>query len=240
MGRTSLILAAGLMTVLITSASIPSTDQVQGTGDVVKKTLNVDAFHGIELQGSMDVIITKAAERSVVVEAQANIAELVTTNVKNGSWLISTSKNYSTNKPFIVHISVPEIDGINSEGSGDVKCIGTFDATEASVAIAGSGNVLMNYKAGSINASIEGSGDLHLGGTCDRLKVSIAGSGDVNAADLVSRDLVVEIGGSGDVNADANGDVRVSIAGSGDVLLARAPTHIDKLINGSGTLRIAH
>lgn len=60
-------------------------DQVQGSDDEVRRTITLWAFHGIVLHGSMDVVITTAAERSVVVEAQANIAELVIISVKSRS-----------------------------------------------------------------------------------------------------------------------------------------------------------
>ena len=83
------------------------------------------------------------------------------------------------------------------EGSGNVKDLGMFEATEASVAIAGSGNVTMFYKGGSIDTSAEGSGEMNAGVNCDRLKVSATGSGDVRATDPLSRSwscIMLEVG----------------------------------------------
>jgi hypothetical protein len=75
-------------------------NHIKGEGDVIKKPLTVDAFHGIVLEGAADVVITQAATQQVEVEGQPNIAALVTTAVKDGIWTVGTGRaSYSTNKP---------------------------------------------------------------------------------------------------------------------------------------------
>ncbi|MBK8498339.1 MAG: DUF2807 domain-containing protein [Flavobacteriales bacterium] len=239
MRKLFLILAAGSFAVLASSSTLHSCDHVKGTGDVVHRPLNLDEFHGIVVEGSMDVVLTQSAERSVTIEAQANIAELVTTTVKNGIWHIGTRESCSTTKPFIVHISSPRMDVVHVEGSGSVKGSGTFTADDVSVAIAGSGDVAMSVQASSIKVAVDGSGNVLLSGNCERLKVAIAGSGDVRTSELTTTDLTADIAGSGSVIAHANGRADVDIAGSGNVVLTTKPASINQRIAGSGTLRIA-
>lgn len=47
-------------------------DCVKGVGEVVKKSLSVDAFHGISLQGSMDVVDI-AGSGDVVLDASQSL-----------------------------------------------------------------------------------------------------------------------------------------------------------------------
>jgi hypothetical protein len=210
---------------------------VVGQGEVVQKTLTVSDFHGIEVEGAMDVELTQSAERSVVVEAQANIADLVTTEVKNGVWHLGTKEGYTTSKNFVVRVSVPSIDMIAMEGSGDLKGHGTFKMSELALSTAGSGNISIDVEAGNVNTAVSGSGDVKLGGSCTKLKVSVAGSGDVNAKGLRSATASVSVAGSGDVAVNTSEELNASIAGSGDVTYEGSPSRVRKDVSGSGEVR---
>ncbi len=238
--RTLIALAASaVIIVLATSACMLDHDHVKGVGEPIKKALTVEPFHGIEVNGSMDVEIVKADVQAVEVEAQANIAELLTTDVKSGVWIVSTSKSYSTDKPFIIRIRVPSMDLVHINGSGDVKSADEFDVAKVDLAISGSGDIQFAAKATSMRAAIDGSGDIRMTGSCSKLSAAIAGSGDVKASELVTADLSVDIAGSGDVSANASGAVNVAIAGSGDVVLMKKPASIKESIAGSGEVRMA-
>ena len=217
--------------------SASACDHVKGEGDVQKKTLTVPAFHGIAMEGSMDVVLTQGPAQSVVVEAQANIAALVTTEVRNGIWIITTEKNYSTDKDFVVRITAPVIDVVKLDGSGDVTSSGTFTAEVMKLGIAGSGNITLAFNAERTEADIDGSGDMKLSGTTATLSVDLAGSGDVNAKGLRADKADVDIMGSGDVTLFASESLDASIAGSGDVAFAGRPGKVNTNVMGSGEVR---
>lgn len=214
-------------------------DHVKGEGAVVKKQLTVDAFHGIQVEGSMNVVLTQSATRSVEVEAQANLVDLVTTVVQNGVWIIETSKGYSTNKAFTVHISAPLIDIVHVNGSGDVSSEGTFTAGNVALTIQGSGDIGFNCEAKNVRVDIGGSGDVKLSGSSTTLRATIEGSGDVMANDLKTGDAVVEVQGSGDVKVAASQSLIAEVQGSGDVVYSGQPAHVSRNVQGSGEVRPA-
>lgn len=230
-----------LLTISALAASILSfcapCDQVKGTGAVVKKTLNVAAFHGIEVEGSIDVVLTQAAAQKVEVEAQANLIELVTVEVSKGIWTITTKQGYSTDKPFTVHISVPMIDQVSISGSGDVKSESTFAADKVQLLIAGSGDIVMAFNAKTVKAEVQGSGDIKLNGSTQAFAASVEGSGDINAKNMTAETAAVSTSGSGDITVNATGTLTASIEGSGDVLYKGHPTNVIHNVAGSGEVR---
>ncbi|MBL0044789.1 MAG: hypothetical protein IPP33_10485 [Flavobacteriales bacterium] len=48
-------------------------DHVKGTGNVEKKSLTVQSFNGIAMEGSMDVVLTRGPTQSVVIEARRTL-----------------------------------------------------------------------------------------------------------------------------------------------------------------------
>lgn len=212
-------------------------DCEKGVGAVVRKPLSIDPITGISVQGSMDVRLHRSATQEVEVEAQPNLAALLVTEVRNGIWRISTSKCYTTNEPFIVHIGLPTIAQVSVQGSGDVKGSDSFTVPEFTVDVQGSGEVEMTIESDRINAAVQGSGDIHLNGTCGDLTASVQGSGDIDAGALRTKHARAEIAGSGDITVDATDHLEAQVAGSGDVKYRTKPARLDQSISGSGGLK---
>lgn len=210
-----------------------------GTGTVVRQALTVPAFHGIVVEGSLDVRLTKADAQQVEAEGQANLISMITTEVKDGVWHIGTKKCYSTNKPFIVHIALPTVDMISVQGSGDVKSTGTFAMDELSAEIQGSGELQLTVDAKTVHATVAGSGDIDLNGTSATLNASIAGSGNINAGGFIATNAKVDVAGSGNITVQAVESLDANIAGSGDITYRGNPGKVNKNIAGSGDIKHA-
>ncbi|MBL0129557.1 MAG: DUF2807 domain-containing protein [Flavobacteriales bacterium] len=211
---------------------------VKGTGPVVHRTVTLEPIKGFVLEGSMDVQLSRSATQGIDIEAQENIAALITAELRDGIWHISTSKSYSTSAPFIIHIDVPSIEVVKVDGSGDVIGNGEFEQDRAMFDVSGSGSITLAMFAERIDARIDGSGDVRLTGQCDLLDAKVHGSGDVNAGELELENLNAMIDGSGNITANASGKVDARISGSGDVVLLRQPTAITQHVDGSGAVRV--
>lgn len=212
-------------------------DCENGSGTVVKQPLTVAAFHGIVVEGSLDVQLTKADGQQVEAEGQANLIALITTEVKNGVWHIGTKKCISTAKPFIIHIALPTVDMVSVNGSGDVKSADNFTMDELKVEVQGSGGLHLAVDAGTIHATVAGSGDIDLNGTCASLNASVAGSGNINAGDLRTTHAEADVAGSGDINVQTLESLDANIAGSGDITYRGDPGKLNKNIAGSGNIK---
>ncbi len=117
-----------------------------------------------------------------------------------------------------------------------VSLEGTIGAvTEATIGVAGSGDLVLGAVAKDLDVSIAGSGDVAGSTVGENASVSIAGSGSVTL-DTVAAGLSVSIAGSGDtVVQSVSGPVTIGVNGSGDVDIEEGradPLSIS--INGSG------
>lgn len=234
MRTTSTLFMLALSTGLLASCTLA--DQVKGTGPLVRKAVTVDAFHGVALMGALDVMITKGAAQRVEVEAQANIAELVELEVREGICHISTKESYTTSKPFIVHITLPALDHVEVAGSGDVTSTTPFTMDAMQVKVSGSGDVALSVQAGPVQADLSGSGEIKLIGTAKSLDATVKGSGDIKAGNLIVATATTRVTGSGDITVQA-GTLNATITGSGDVKYKGNKPAITSKITGSGSVR---
>ncbi len=218
-------------TLLLSSCAV---DCVTGTGAPVVRTLQVPAFTGILVDGALDVHVTRGSTASVTVEGQAELVDLVATEVRNGTWRIYTSKCYSTDAQFVVRIQVPQMDRIELKGSGQVRADSVLSGPKAFLLVKGSGDITVNeLHVKQLMVSLRGSGDIAVSGTAERFDAELEGSGDIQAQDLAAAQAEIVVQGSGDATITAIKDLDASILGSGNIRYRGQPKVISR-IEGSG------
>ena len=80
-------------------------------------------------------------------------------------------------------------------GSGDLWNEDKITSNNLKVALAGSGDVVLNIEASTVESSLAGSGDLTLKGKTNSLEARVAGSGDFHGFDLQSNNTDVSVAG---------------------------------------------
>ncbi|MEM9885276.1 MAG: head GIN domain-containing protein [Bacteroidota bacterium] len=212
----------------------------KGEGPTVEKELDLPPFHSILLDVSADVFITQGEAQSIRVEGQENIIDLLEQEVRNETWEIDFERtcvrNYDGLKIFI---TLPDVRGIEIDGSGNVTGENVFTTDNIDLDIDGSGDMDLALEVKTIDARIDGSGDMELEGIADKAGYYIRGSGDIRAFDLETLEADVEIRGSGSVETTVLDFLRIDIDGSGDVFYKGNP-EIEQRIDGSGDVKDAN
>ena len=121
-------------------------------------------------------------------------------------------------------------------GSGDVH-VGSVG--QASLRVAGSGDVTTRAIANGADISIGGSGDMNLEEASGPVKIRIGGSGDVVIKGGHATNLDVLVAGSGDVGYKGVADSFTGmVAGSGDVSVTKVTGPVKKSVAGSGDINV--
>src|SRR5262249_43294292 len=92
---------------------------VQGSGVAATQTRQVPPFSSVDLAGSNEVTIRAGGTQAVVVHADDNLLDHVTTEVTSGTLAIgNTPGSFTTKSPMRVEITVPTIQALTLSGSG--------------------------------------------------------------------------------------------------------------------------
>jgi hypothetical protein len=192
------------------------TPGLHGSGVAAADSRILPPFHELELAGGNVVTIRVGPSQSVVVHADDNLLDSVTTEVVAGRLVVGTTGTFDTRSPMSVDVTVPSLTSLALSGSGIVTAEGV-DAAALTVALPGSGVV-------------------RAAGTVDRLDVSLGGSGDAQLGDLVARDVRAAVPGSGRIVVHATQSLDASVSGSGAILYGGSPERVTKNVTGSGAV----
>lgn len=243
----------GLSLMLILS----SCNYTTGQGPVVERGFALDAFQGVEMEGSFNVNIKQGTQQNVVVAGNENIIDKLKMEVMDGVLYLSLEPGSYFNYELEVNLTMPTVSrvvlsgsadievgtfvGLGDldvflEGSGDIESDGVLEVKGvANIELDGSGDIDLMMKADEVNAELDGSGDIDLAGTTNKLKVSLDGSGDISAYKLESLNCEATLEGSGNIRVFASKNLEANLEGSGDINYKGEP-NVTAKIDGSGSI----
>jgi hypothetical protein len=190
--------------------------QVSGSGNIRSEKRDLPAFTAVDSSGAFNVDIVCQKDRGVTVEGDDNLLPLITTEVKNGTLYLDSSKGYSSKKPIMVHISVPDINALTSSGAGEFT--------------------VKNLKNDAMKFDTSGAATINVAGETKTLKIKMSGAGSVQAGDLKAVDVDVTMSGAGSADVYASSKLDANISGAGSVTYAGDPPTVNKNVSGIGSI----
>ncbi len=207
-----------------------------------EETRELPSFSEISLRISAKVYLEQGKNQSVRIVADSETLEQVITEVKGRTLNIRFPNNNIFKRwdpgKIEIYISVPEVDGLNLSGSGDIISE-KIETRILDLLISGSGNIkIEQLTAERVSATISGSGNIKIegSGVADELKTRITGSGNIDASGFEAKNVDAQTSGSGNSSVFSNGSIKVRIAGSGNVYYTGNPA-IESSIAGSGKVK---
>ena len=235
--KTSILLTALLFCMTF---SFAGDKNIRGNGNMITTTRSTSDYDGIACAGSFDYILIAGTEGKIILEGESNLLDYIVTEVKDNRLVIKTQNNInlkpSSNKTIKITIPFKDISSVSLAGSGDLWNEDVITTTNLEVALAGSGDVVLNIQASNTEGKVAGSGDLTLKGNTNKLVAKVAGSGDFHGFDLQANHTDVAVAGSGDAEVVCNESLKARVSGSGDIEYRGNPKTEDTKVSGSGSI----
>jgi hypothetical protein len=189
----------------------------EGSGVPATQARDAAAFNSVELAGSNNVVIRVGEKQSILVRADDNLLDRVTTEVESRKLVIAnTPGSLTTRSPMSVEVNVPTLNALTLTGSGNI--------------------VVNGIETESLKVTLPGSGTLAGSGTATRLDVTVSGSGTVQFTRLVANAVRAVVSGSGSIFITATRSLDASVSGSGAILYAGRPQDLTKSVTANGAI----
>lgn len=205
---------------------------------------DVTSFSSIVLNVPAQLYFEQGNTRSVKIEAPSSTLDEIVTEVKDHKLIIRFKEKRFflrsfSNAKIVIHITNPDIDGLEISGSGDFVAENDIKTNDLNLIISGSGSIKFgSLDAGKVGARISGSGNIVFddNGSADSFSISVSGSGKIKASNLEVKDVSVKVSGSGNSTVYATDNLDVHVSGSGDVYYRGRP-NVNSQVSGSGKVR---
>jgi hypothetical protein len=212
-------------------------DLEQGSGNVVTETRPVSGFDKVLLNGIGDVTLVQGDVESLEIEAEDNVIEQISTEVKDNTLEIRfDKKTVIPTKSVKFRLTMPNIHSLETQGVSNIQS-DQITTDHLQISISGTGNVDIDHlNAEQLTINISGAGNLTARGKVREEKVSLSGAGNFTGDDLETQTARITISGLGRVTAWVTEQLDVTISGTGGVEYYGTP-QISQQISGLGNLR---
>ena len=230
-----LLITAGILS--LSSCESDEQKNIRGSGPVITETRDLPIHRDISIAIPADVYIYQSQEKEITLEAQANILDVIETQVQDSELGIRLKETVELgdHEPIIIYISSALFNNIRLSGKVNLYSETLIVTDVLDVKISGTGEVDIKVHANTVAASITGNGKMWFEGETISEIFTISGTGNIYAFDLLSKISDVSISGSGDMEINVEEHLSAYISGTGDIYYRGYPS-IKSLITGTGKL----
>lgn len=211
---------------------------LRGEGPLTSTPVKIEDFTSLTVDIPVNVKLVISDSLNCIIHAQKNIADAIQLKVRGNELTIESEYSLKSNDPIELFISVPVMEEVQVNGSGDVTFINRVKGEKIKFNVNGSGNINAKAEVEEVKGELNGSGSLTLTGAATKASYNINGSGDLNADDFSTDQTAIEINGSGDAELNVTSKLKADIRGSGNIKYKGQP-HVVSEIIGSGNIKKA-
>lgn len=192
-------------------------DGVRGSGNVKSETRNLSGFKKIKVSSAVVLNVTVGKEFGVVVEADDNLLDHVTTEVSGDSLAIGTRDSISAKSDIKATVTMPELAGLDLSGASNATVAGT------------AGENLKIVASGASKVKIDG--------RVKELHANASGASNINAESLAVENAEAEASGASTIIVNASGKADLNASGASTVVYAGDPRELKQDSSGASTIR---
>lgn len=234
LAKATFLIAAFL---LLTSCRINFGEGREGNGNVVEQTRNItEDFQFIEVSTGVEVHVEQADTKSVVVEADDNLQELIVTKVENGVLYVkSTDSYYSDNSPKVI-VKMPVISGLTASSGSTLRSMNKLITENIAVKSSSGSEIGIEVEADAITVESSSGSSARVSGKALKLETSSSSGSTLDAGDLLANDVFSQStsGSSTTVNPILTLDGKASSGSS--VMYMNVPKTLTKEESSGGSV----
>jgi len=219
-----------------TSCIIDGFSKITGNRNVLTKSRKVsEDFNSIAVSRGLDVYITQGNKNAITVEADENLHDVITTEVRNGVLSISAEENIGRAKAKKVYVTTHGLEKLTASSGSSVRTENTLTATSFTAKASSGASLRLHIKADSLWAKSSSGASLKMMGEAADLTVKASSGSDIRAYDLIAAHGTAKASSGASINLHVTESIDAKASSGGDIDYKGNPktTHKKKSSGGS-------
>ena len=205
---------------------------------MVSSTLQLDAFHSVQLDGAAELRLSNAEQVSAVLTT--NMAQLMQENinlkteVRDSVLYIDVPTNVPGPLKVELAIAAPCLRKVSVRGASKIETPEGHSLTQAGLTLDlnGAAEAELALDVNELTIDSKGASRLELEGRANDARITIAGAGKVDAEELIVRDLHINCAGASQAEVNVTGELWAQAAGASKITYIGKPVVKQKMAVG--------
>lgn len=233
----SMMVASSLACQAVSFGGVDLGSSLLGSGTVVEESRPISGVSSVAVTNQGNLFIQIGDEESLVIEAEDNLLDSITSEVRGGRLILGTKPgaNLRNRQPIKYYLTVPGLQGLYVSSSGDIEAP-ALDAERFEIAVSSSGDIhIEEMEANRLEVDISSSGDVTIdAGAVDDQDIRISSSGKYDASGVDSLQVRARLSSSGDAEVQVEDRLDANLSSSGNLYYIGDPSQVAVVASSSG------
>ncbi|AWG21589.1 DUF2807 domain-containing protein [Flavobacterium faecale] len=203
---------------------------ITGSGNVITENRKIDEnFVGIDVSNGIDVIVKHGDNFEVIVEADDNLQDEITTTVKNGILVIDCEYNsfldVSSKK---VIVTMPKIEQLESSSASSITSEMTLKTNAIDISSSSGSSVDLKINADKLTCKASSGSDITLRGLALELEAKASSGSDIEAKDMAANKVIARSSSGSSIEVNPIVELQANASSGSSINYLKTPKKISR------------
>lgn len=235
---TKLILVA-LATLLFASCNYNlNLKSITGSGNITKENRAVtDDFKSIEVANAIDLVVEQADKTEIIVEADDNLINGITTKIENGVLIIDCDYNsFLEVESKKVTVKMPFIEELKASSASSITSVTALKGEEIILRASSAANIKLDLEYDRVNAKASSASTIVMYGLALDLTTTASSGSEIEANDLLSNEVTAAASSGATITIHPIVNLKAKASSGGSILYAKTPKSIERRTSSGGSI----
>jgi hypothetical protein len=211
----------------------------RGNGDTMMRTVSLDEFDEIFLNGNYEVFLDQGNDSKVVIKTDENLQDFIEVVERDRTLTIRNTQRIKGSDGIKIFITYEDLERLSSAGASSVYTTSPISGKSLELSMTGAGVMDLEVELRVLEVNLSGAGLISLEGKVHQQDISLTGAGSLEAFNLESEDCEISISGVGGAEINVTGYLVAKISGVGGIEFRGSPKDIRREVSGFGKIKAA-
>lgn len=211
---------------------------IKGSGTVTteKRAVHGD-FKSVEVSNAIDLVIEQSDKTEVIVEADDNLQQSITTKVENGVLTIGCDYNSFVNiESKKVIVRMPVIEELSASSASSVNSINTLKGENISLRTSSASSMNLNLKSDYISSRSSSGSTITISGLALNFKATASSGSNIDATDLLVNDVEAKSSSGASIQVHPIVSLNARASSGSSISYNTIPKSIEKRSSSGGSI----
>lgn len=213
---------------------------ITGSGNVITEHRKIDQnFVGIDVSSGIDVVVKQADTFEVVVEADDNLQDKITTTVQNGILVIDCEYNsFLDVSSKTVIVKMPKIEQLESSSASSITSEMTLKTNEIDISSSSGSSIDLKISADKLTCKASSGSDIRLNGLALELHAKASSGSDIDAKAMPANRVYAKSSSGSSIEVNAIIELQARASSGSSINYVKTPKKIIKESSSGASINL--
>ncbi|MCD4730447.1 MAG: DUF2807 domain-containing protein [Bacteroidales bacterium] len=210
---------------------------IKGNGNVTKQERQLDSFSSLDVGGAFKVFLTQGDKEFVIVEADENLLDVISTEVRGNTLVIKTTEDIRDSEALNIYLTFKNLDEMKISGACRLDGENKMKYGNRELECSGASDVELKFSAQKLSLDFSGASQIELYGSAESVNLDLSGASGFDGYDLEADIYNVDVSGASHAKIFVNTELSADVSGAASLKYKGEPIIKSHDVSGAASMR---